>query len=588
MSRAITRRSLSWLRLALLGATWLAGLALPRRDVIVQVVAAQAPARDPGDAPSPEPSSGPPVGWRAAAVRTLPSHYYSFRAAVRRLGPSSGRCADRELLIANGYDHTPQHLARVAFRPAGDACVPEAHPYAWSPRALHYSDVAVADFDRDGRDEIVVAAFAEVGGRMDTGGVYVIGGDDPWRSDPAALALDDDDGYAPSNVAIGDLDADGRLDLIVGTFWRGPRGAGRDIKHVRGDEIDGPTLWFRGLDPISLTFAPPIELGPRGAIDVHLADLDRDGTLDVIIGGRTVTLLFGPDLRDARELPVSDGRGFLVASSVDVTWAGDRMEAWIAHSVSCLSAAECERPNGAFGVALWGLASDRGAPRRIGFWSSRAVISPVRFAHLSSGATPDLIVGVMNETLPASAAAVIGRPYLGALGLAGGLPRVLPGDVLEAASDMDEFTPVRGELEQLRLRTPTAAWPMASSIVTWGDPREARTVHETRHAARLIDYDGPGELGGAEVRTRGGELLPVHHVPGDAHVSLAGPFVPAQADDELDVAWQVIDRPHLVITSACPVAGAAAGTLFIKPPDRGRGSPAGRVPREEKPTGESR
>ena len=104
-------------RLALFGATWLAGFALPRRDVVVQVSAASdtATLESPDDA---QPEAPPPVrSWRAAAVRTLGSDHYSFRAAVRRLRSSAtGACADRELLVANGYDHAPQYLARIAFR----------------------------------------------------------------------------------------------------------------------------------------------------------------------------------------------------------------------------------------------------------------------------------------------------------------------------------------------------------------------------------------------------------------------------------------------------------------------------------------
>lgn len=580
MSRALTRRSLSWLRLALLGATWLASLVLPRRDVVVQVVAAQAPARDPGEVPATTPTSGPPIGWRAAAVRTLPSHYYSFRAAMRRPGPSptTTRCGDRELLIANGYDHTPQHLARVALRPAGDGCVPEAHPYAWSPRALHYSDVAAADFDRDGKDEIVVAAFAEVGGRMHTGGVYVIGGDDPWRVDPPALSIGDGDGYAPSSVAIGDLDADGLLDLVVGTFWRGPRGAGRDVKHVRGDELDGPTLWFRGLDPVSLTFAPPHELGPRGVIDVHLADLDRDGALDVITSGTTVTLRFGPDLHHTHELPVGGDRGLAVAPAVDVAWSTESGLALIAFTTSCFSAAECASGPVSFGVGIWAVHADR-EPREVAFWSTEEVPAPVRFVSLGAGVDhdlPALLIGVMTEPVADHGGPVIGRPYLGPLGVVGGEPLVLPATTIDTALSFgttDDDRRGGAPLERLALRVPSPARPMASAIVPWAHPRDARRVTERVTGARsVLTYTGSAEVLGAVVHTSDHTHVPIHHVPGDSHVSLATPGAAALADGTLSVTWQVVDRPGLVITSACPAAGAAAGTLFVKPPEPARGS----------------
>jgi len=562
------------LRLTLLGAAWLVSFALPRRDVVVHVTSAgiangsDATATGDDDAPPRIVSS-----WHAAAVRTLASDHYSFRAAVRRTGsgPRSDSCADRELLIVNGYDHAPQYLARIAFRGAGASCVPETEPFAWSPRALHYSDVAVADFDRDGHDEIVVSAFAEVGGRMDTGGVYVVAGHDPWRVDPPTLSLDDDDGFAPSSVVVGDVDGDGLLDVMVGSFWRGPRGAGRDVKHLRGDELDGPTLMFRGLETRPLTFAPPRTLGPRGVIDVHLADVDRDGALDLIAAGRVVTIAYGPDFVDAQDLPLDEGGGFVVAPSVDVAWSADRPEALIAVAASCFSVDECARDRGAHGLALWAVSRDRGEPRRLGFWPSGGVPSAVRFTNLSGSRASDMIVGVLTEGTGAPAQAVIGRPYLGALGLVGGAPLVLAADVIDEVAESGVDSSGRA-LDELRIRTPSVALPMATSIVPWGDPRAAHVVHEARRATRVLTYAGRGEIVGAAVHTRAGRVVPVHHVPGDAHVSLATPRDASLEGAEVVVSWRVVERPNLIITSACPVAGAAAGTLFIAPPEPARGS----------------
>ena len=65
------------------------------------------------------------------------------------------------------------------------------------------------------------------------------------------------------------------------------------------------------------------------------------------------------------------------------------------------------------------------------------------------------------------------------------------------------------------------------------------------------------------------EVVPSQLVPGDAHVSIA-----PRPGREVTVTWHVVARPHLIVTSACPLAGPAAGTLFIKPPERVRRSHA--------------
>jgi len=566
------------LRLAFLAAAWFASALESRHETIVrarpEVTAAPV---DAVGAASGNGSATSVAQWQAAGIRTLASDHHSFGAAVRRLAASrDDDCAARELLVVNGYDHVPQYLARIALRMAGGRCVPESSPRRWSPRALHFSDVAVADFDDDGRDELVVSSFAEADGRMHTGSVRVVAGGDPWLVDPPALEIPRGEGFAPASVAVGDVDGDGRLDLVVGSVWGGALGAGRDVKHLRGSEIDGPTFVFRGTGP-AVDFALPDLLRPRGVIDVKLADVDLDGALDVVTAGRELSVSSGPDFADVGLLAAGMDP-HVVAWGVDVAFMSDRGHALIAFTTSCFSGDECALAgvaDPAFGVSLWAIATRRSSSeaardeRLVGFWSTPGIPSPVRFADVDDDAMPDLIVGLMsmpNEVgllMP-----VVGRPWLGPLGLAGAAPLVLPG-VAFAAGD------ALGAWQALAIRAPTPAFPMTSAIVPYAEARDAHAVVQLAPAGRatgqrVLTYEGPGQVIGAELRAPDGELVPLHHVPGDSHVSLASPL-PAMVGD-LTVTWQVARHPHLILTSACPLAGAAAGTLFIKPPERVRGS----------------
>ena len=129
-------------------------------------------------------------------------------------------------------------------------------------------NVASGDFDGDGRDDLVLSPDEGGGPR-----VRVLGG-----ADRAVIAdffgIDDPAFRGGARVAVGDLNGDGRADLIVGAgFGGGPRVAGFDGRSLAA----GPTRMFADF----FVFEPTL----RNGVYPAAGDLDLDQADDLIVGG---------------------------------------------------------------------------------------------------------------------------------------------------------------------------------------------------------------------------------------------------------------------------------------------------------------
>jgi hypothetical protein len=137
--------------------------------------------------------------------------------------------------------------------------------------------VAVADLNGDGKPDLVVANCADEVCFSGNGTIGVLLGNGDGTFQPAASY--DSGGINASSVAIGDVNGDGKLDLLVANT--NSCTVGEMIGN--GDGTFQPVATFDGcgLDPLG------------GPASVTLADVDGDGKLDLLLGSDGPELMLG-------------------------------------------------------------------------------------------------------------------------------------------------------------------------------------------------------------------------------------------------------------------------------------------------------
>ena len=123
--------------------------------------------------------------------------------------------------------------------------------------------IAVADLNRDGKPDLAVAG--QFGGTVSIFLGNGAGGFSEAAGSPISL------GRANSWIAAGDVDRDGKLDLVVANQGARNDTAAHDITVLLGD----------GTGRFAEAATSPVDSGGQGTTALVLADLDGDGRLDI-------------------------------------------------------------------------------------------------------------------------------------------------------------------------------------------------------------------------------------------------------------------------------------------------------------------
>ena len=165
------------------------------------------------------------------------------------------------------------------------------------------SSIAVGDVNGDGKPDLLTAGyFSEEGGAGEVGVVLATG-----KGKFGAFATYPTGGSFPSAIALGDVNGDGRLDVVVSNY--------ENIGVLLGNG-DG-------------TFQAPHKFGTGGGNAIVLADVNRDGKLDLVYGACTVLLGNGDGTFQAPQYFGTGGGNAIAAADIngdgklDIITAGD-------------------------------------------------------------------------------------------------------------------------------------------------------------------------------------------------------------------------------------------------------------------------
>ena len=207
----------------------------------------------------------------------------------------TGALTSTGIALSNGFPLSSGFSFSVANPCSGSNCIITIPVTAgFTPQAI-----ALADFDRDGKLDLLVASskFTSSGQNPNQNAtsnhlsLYLGKGDGTFGA-PTEYELPETGSGSTMDIAVGDLNGDGKLDIVVVTSGASTTTAGVGFYDVLALLGDG-TGFFE--DPVNV-FADVIRGSSTSDSRIALADMNRDGRLDLVMTRRTenqVTVLFG-------------------------------------------------------------------------------------------------------------------------------------------------------------------------------------------------------------------------------------------------------------------------------------------------------
>ena len=255
---------------------------------------------------------------------------------------------------------------------------------SYNSGGLRASSVAVGDLNGDGKLDLAVANGCDLSDECASGGVGILLGD--GKGNFSLSGVYGSGGQFASSVALGDLNRDGKLDLVVASGCSSNANCTVGTVGVLLNEGNGT---FRA--------AVTYNTGEQQADSVALTDVNRDGNLDLIVGNEcsnqncttgTVSVLLGKG-NGTFQTAVNYGSGGTGAVSVTTAdLKGDRKSDLVVTN-ECDSDADCL--NGT--VSVLAGKGDGTFQAAVSYSSNALYPNSVAVADVNGDGRPDLLVG---------------------------------------------------------------------------------------------------------------------------------------------------------------------------------------------------